>query len=201
MLHQVSYAQGIEIRAPISEEFAEILTPAAMDFVALLEWTFRERHGELLQRRARRQSEIDAGKMPDFLPETAHIRESDWSVAPVPADLQDRRVSITGPAERKMIINALNSGAKVFMADFEDSLSPPWEGTIQGQLNLRDAIKRTCTGYLGYPFENGASKMAVSVRFLCHLPNEEMAIYFSSTISCLRGGRISQVASTHASGN
>jgi malate synthase len=143
MLHQLSYAQGIEIRGPISDEFAEILTPAAVEFVALLERTFRGRREELLQRRVRRQAEIDAGKMPDFLPETAHIRESDWSVAPTPADLQDRRVEITGPAERKMIINALNSGAQVFMADFEDSLSPTWEGTIQGQLNLRDAIRRS----------------------------------------------------------
>jgi malate synthase len=142
MLHQISYAQGIEVRAPISPEFAEILTPAAMEFVALLERTFRDRREELLQRRARRQAEIDAGAMPDFLPETAHIRQSDWSVAPIPADLQDRRVEITGPAERKMIINALNSGAKVFMADFEDSLSPAWEVAIQGQLNLRDAITR-----------------------------------------------------------
>ena len=83
--------------------------------------------------------------MPDFLPETEHIRQGDWTIAPVPADLQDRRVEITGPAERKMIINALNSGAKVFMADFEDSHSPTWEGAISGQINLRDAVRRTIT--------------------------------------------------------
>ncbi len=143
MLNQTSYAQGIEIHGPITSEYAEILTPEAMSFVATLVRAFSSRREELLQLRARRQVEIDAGKMPDFLPETAHIREGNWTVAPLPSDLQDRRVEITGPVERKMIINALNSGAKVFMADFEDSLSPTWEGTIEGQLNLRDAINRT----------------------------------------------------------
>ncbi len=139
------YAPGIEITGPITPEYAEILTPEAMNFVALLERTFRERRQELLQRRIQRQAEIDAGKLPDFLPETAHIRQGNWTIAPIPADLQDRRVEITGPAERKMIINALNSGAMVFMADFEDSLSPVWEVTIEGQINLRDAVNRTIT--------------------------------------------------------
>ena len=110
-----------------------------MNFVATLARAFSERRESLLQMRVRRQAEIDAGKMPDFLPETEHIRTSDWTISPVPADLQDRRVEITGPVERKMIINALNSGAKVFMADFEDSFAPTWEGTIQGQINVRDA--------------------------------------------------------------
>src|SRR6202165_111744 len=137
--------KGIEITGEITPEFAEILTPEALNFVAMLVRAFGGRREELLQKRARRQVEIDAGKMPDFLPETEHIRKSDWTIAPVPADLQDRRVEITGPVERKMIINALNSGAKVFMSDFEDSLSPTWEGAISGQINLRDAIKRTIT--------------------------------------------------------
>ena len=137
--------QSIEITGEVTPEFAEILTPEAMSFVATLVRAFRDRREELLQHRVQRQAEIDAGKMPDFLPETEHIRKSDWTIAPVPADLQDRRVEITGPAERKMIINALNSGAKVFMADFEDSLSPTWEGAIQGQINLRDAVRRTIT--------------------------------------------------------
>src|SRR5438309_2223421 len=136
MLNQTSYAQGIEIHGPITPEYAEILTPKAMSFVATLSRAFSSRREELLQHRARRQAEIDTGTMPAFLPETAHIREGDWTVAPLPQDLQDRRVEITGPVERKMIINALNSGAKVFMADFEDSLSPTWEATIEGQLNL-----------------------------------------------------------------
>src|SRR2546421_675879 len=134
---------GIEITEPITPEFAEILTPDAMHFVATLIRAFADRREELLQRRAQRQEELNAGKLPDFLPETEHIRNSDWTFAPVPPDLQDRRVEITGPVERKMIINALNSGAKVFMADFEDSFSPMWEGTIQGQINVRDAINRT----------------------------------------------------------
>jgi len=116
-----------------------------MAFVATLVRAFTGRRAELLQKRIQRQAEIDAGKMPDFLPETEHVREGSWTIDPIPRDLQDRRVEITGPAERKMIINALNSGAKVFMADFEDSLSPTWEGTIQGQINLRDAVNRTIT--------------------------------------------------------
>ena len=88
------------------------------------------------------QGQIDAGKRPDFLPETKSVRDADWTVAPVPADLADRRVEITGPVDRKMVINALNSGASVFMAEFEDSHSPTWEGTLQGQINLRDAVRR-----------------------------------------------------------
>src|SRR6266699_180510 len=143
MTTQAGYQEGIEIRGPITAEFAEILTPEAMAFVATLVRTFSGRREELLQRRVQRQAEIDAGKMPDFLPETERIRQGSWTVAPIPDDLQDRRVEITGPAERKMTINALNSGAKVFMADFEDAHSPTWEGTIQGHINLRDAINRT----------------------------------------------------------
>jgi malate synthase len=139
------YAQGIEVIAPITPEFAEILTPEAMSFVAKLARASEERRQQLLQRRTQRQAEIDAGKMPDFLPETEHIRQGDWTIAPLPDDLQDRRVEITGPVDRKMIINALNSGAKVFMADFEDAHSPTWETTIQGQINVRDAVKRTIT--------------------------------------------------------
>ncbi len=142
---QPGYPEGIEIRGPITPEFAEILTPEAMAFVATLVRAFTGRRAELLQKRIQRQAEIDAGKMPDFLPETEHVREGSWTIDPIPRDLQERRVEITGPAERKMIINALNSGAKVFMADFEDSLSPTWEGTIQGQINLRDAVNRTIT--------------------------------------------------------
>src|SRR5947207_801107 len=137
--------QNIEIKGEITPEFAEILTPEALNFVATLVRAFSDRREELLQRRAQRQAEIDAGKMPDFLPETEHIRASDWTIAPVLADLQDRRVEITGPVERKMVINALNSGAKVFMADFEDSFAPTWEGAIQGQINVRDAVNRTIT--------------------------------------------------------
>jgi len=137
-----SYLEGLEITAPVTPEFAEILTPAALTFVATLVREFGSRRDELLQKRAERQAEYDAGKLPDFLPETAHIRQSSWTVAPIPPDLQDRRVEITGPTDRKMIINALNSGAKVFMADFEDANSPTWTNLIQGQINLRDAVNR-----------------------------------------------------------
>src|SRR5215472_13872807 len=143
MINQNPQLENIHITGAITPEFAEILTPEAVTFVATLARAFSERRESLLQMRVRRQSEIDAGKMPDFLPETEHIRKSDWTISPVPPDLQDRRVEITGPVERKMIINALNSGAKVFMADFEDSFAPTWEGTIQGQINVRDAVNRT----------------------------------------------------------
>ncbi|GCE28704.1 malate synthase [Dictyobacter alpinus] len=139
------YAEGIEINAEITPEFAEILTPEALSFIASLIRAFGGRREELLAKRVQRQLELDAGKLPDFLAETAPIRSGDWTVAPIPADLQDRRVEITGPVERKMIINALNSGASGFMADFEDSNTPTWENTIQGQINLRDAIRRTIT--------------------------------------------------------
>lgn len=130
----------IEITAPVSAEFAEILSPDALNFVATLIQAFSSRREELLLKRIQRQNDIDAGKLPDFLPETAHIRQGDWTIAPEPADLQDRRVEITGPVDRKMVINALNSGARTYMADFEDSHAPTWEATIQGQINVRDAI-------------------------------------------------------------
>jgi malate synthase len=113
--------------------------------VTTLARAFEGRREELLAKREQRQAELDSGKKPDFLPETSHIRQGTWTVAPIPADLQDRRVEITGPVERKMVINALNSGAKMFMADFEDSHSPTWDATIQGQINLRDAIEGTIT--------------------------------------------------------
>ena len=134
---------GIEIIGPVSPEFAQILTPEALHFVAALVRAFASRREELLQLRVQRQAEIDAGRLPDFLPETAHIRQGVWTIAPEPADLQDRRVEITGPVDRKMVINALNSGAKTYMADFEDSHAPTWDGTISGQINLRDAVAGT----------------------------------------------------------
>ena len=104
---------------------------------------FNKRRKTLLEERQKRQAALDNGQMPDFLPSTKKIREGDWQVAPLPADLLDRRVEITGPVERKMVINALNSGAKMFMADFEDSNTPSWHNNLQGQLNMRDAINRT----------------------------------------------------------
>lgn len=120
----------------------QILTPAAMDFLYELHERFEQRRKDLLGKRQERQQEIDNGKLPDFLPETAHIRETDWTVAPLPSDMQDRRVEITGPVNRKMIINALNSGASMFMADLEDATSPTWGNVIEGQHNLQDAVRR-----------------------------------------------------------
>ncbi len=134
---------GIEVLGKIHEGFSDILTPEALGFVAALHREFSPRVRELLEARAERQSRIDSGEMPDFLDETREIRESDWRVTEVPADLQDRRVEITGPTDRKMIINALNSGAKVFMADCEDSMTPTWFNVVQGQINLRDAVDRS----------------------------------------------------------
>ncbi len=132
---------GVEVRGTLNAAYREILTPEALEFVADLQRHFNERRLELLEAREHRQTALDAGDLPDFLPETASIREGEWSVAPLPPDLQDRRVEITGPVDRKMIINALNSGARVFMADFEDSNSPTWENCINGQINLRDAVR------------------------------------------------------------
>ncbi len=137
--------EAIELKGEVTSEFSGILTQEALAFVEALERAFGQRRRELLQRRAERQAEIDAGKMPDFLPETADIRAADWTVAPIPDDLQDRRVEITGPVDRKMVINALNCGANVFMADFEDAHSPTWAATIEGQINLRDAVNGTIT--------------------------------------------------------
>jgi malate synthase len=140
----ISPPKGVQILGEVSPEGAEILTTEAIELVAALHRAFDPRRRELLAARARRAAELDAGREPDFLPETAHIREDkSWRVAPAPPDLLDRRVEITGPVDRKMIINALNSGAKVFMSDFEDSNTPTWANTIQGQVNLRDAVNGT----------------------------------------------------------
>jgi len=133
----------LQINAPVSPAYAEILTPEAQRFVASLAAQFDARRKDLLARRQVRQGELDAGHYPDFLTETAEIRTSEWTVAPIPADLMDRRVEITGPVDRKMVINALNCGANVFMADFEDANSPTWTNNLDGQINLRDAIRRT----------------------------------------------------------
>jgi malate synthase len=137
-----TYGPGIEITGSVTPEYAQILTPQALDFVARLQRAFGGRRNELLAARAARQREFDAGKRPDFLPETRAVREGDWTCAPYLADIADRRVEITGPVDRKMIINALNSGANVYMADFEDANTPKWDNNIQGHINLRDAIRR-----------------------------------------------------------
>src|SRR5260221_585488 len=136
---------GLEVVGPMNPHVAEVLTPEACRFIAGLFTQFESRRQQLLARRVERQREIDAGKMPDFLPETASIRGGNWRVPPPPPDLLDRRTEITGPVDRKMAINALNSGAQCWMADFEDANSPTWENVIEGQINMRDAIRRTIT--------------------------------------------------------
>lgn len=136
---------GLEIVGALHSRSREILTPEACAFLATLFSTFEPRRVALLHRRAERQQAIDHGELPDFLPETAAIRSGQWRVPPPPADLLDRRTEITGPVDRKMAINALNSGAQCWMADFEDANSPTWENVIDGQINMREAVRRTIT--------------------------------------------------------
>ena len=131
-------AETAKVTGPSGPRFDEILTPEALAFLAGLHRKFDSRRKELLAARKARQARFDAGELPDFLPATKVVRDGDWKVAPIPADLLDRRVEITGPVDRKMIVNALNSGAKVFMGDFEDATSPVWANIIEGQLNLKD---------------------------------------------------------------
>lgn len=144
-MNETSHAQklaGLEIHVPISGGFKHILSPEALSFMDQLVRRFQPRVAELLQQRRVRQVRLDDGELPDFLPETADIRAGDWTAAPIPPDLLDRRVEITGPVDRKMVVNALNSGARAFMADFEDASSPTWDTMLQGQVNLYDAIRR-----------------------------------------------------------
>jgi malate synthase len=135
--------KGVQIQGPMKPGYDKILTPEALAFVARLVRKHGPTRNRLLALRQERQARVDAGKLPGFLPETKKVRGGKWRIKGIPVDLQDRRVEITGPVDRKMIINALNSGAKCFMADFEDSQSPTWDGLIQGQANLRDAVRRT----------------------------------------------------------
>src|SRR4029079_13271943 len=130
--------KGVTFTEKVKPGYDRVLTPEAVGFIARLHRSFEERRRALIKARADRQKLFDDGALPDFLPETRAIREGKWTVAPIPADLQDRRVEITGPTDPKMVINALNSGAKVFMTDFEDSNSPTWDNMIQGQINLMD---------------------------------------------------------------
>ena len=167
-----------EVRAPIEGRAAEILTPEALAFVAALQREFRTERDRLLEARVERQAELDAGTLPDFLPETQEIRESDWQVAPAPPELQDRRVEITGPVDRKMVINALNSGACVFMADFEDANSPTWRNNVEGHVNLRDANERTIsldTGEKRYELADDPAVLVVRPRGW-HLPEKHVLV-------------------------
>ena len=166
---------GVELLAPGDPE---ILSADALAFVALLERELGATRRDLLARRADRQAELDAGVLPDFLPETAHVRAGDWRVAPPPADLRDRRVEITGPVDRKMMINALNSGARVFMADFEDANSPTWPNCVDGQRNLADAVRRTISleaGEKRYRLNDEIATLVVRPRGW-HLPERHLLV-------------------------
>ncbi len=144
-LDTAALPEGVEIRGPIRPGYEKILTPAALAFIAELERRFGAERRRLLARRAELQARLDQGWKPDFLAETRTVRDSDWTVAPIPRDLLDRRVEITGPVDRKMVINALNSGANVYMADFEDASTPSWDNLIEGHVNLADAVRRSIT--------------------------------------------------------
>ena len=134
---------GLSIHGSHQEGFEEILSLEAQQFLVKLHLQFNRKRLDLLDNRQTIQQQLDQGVLPTFLPETQHIRSASWQVEALPPDLLDRRVEITGPVDRKMIINALNSGAKVFMADFEDSNAPSWSNNINGQINLRDAVRKT----------------------------------------------------------
>lgn len=175
-----AFAERLEVTGPAYLGTEDVLTPEAMNFVQRLVSEFKPRRDELLRQRSLRQAEIDGGQMPDFLEATRSIREGDWTVAPIPDDLRDRRVEITGPVDRKMIINALNSGANVYMADFEDSHSPTWQNTVEGQVNLRDAV----SGTISYTSPQGKSYMLnakTATLFVrprgWHLPEKHVLLY------------------------
>ena len=170
----------MEISAPVTGQMAEILTPEALAFVEKLVRQFEPARQKLLARRVERQKEIDAGMLPDFPPATKNIRDDkSWRVAHIPTDLQDRRTEITGPVDRKMVINALNSGAKVFMADFEDATSPTWKNLIEGHVNLRDAVRRTIsfTSPEGKQYKLGDKTATLLVRPRgWHLPEKHVLV-------------------------
>jgi malate synthase len=167
-----------EVRAPVEGRGAEVLTREALAFVAALQREFRTERDRLLAARVERQLELESGALPDFLSETREIREREWQVAPAPEELQDRRVEITGPVDRKMVINALNSGARVFMADFEDANSPTWQNNVEGQVNLIDANNRTIsldTGEKRYELGDDPAVLVVRPRGW-HLPEKHVLV-------------------------
>lgn len=175
-----SCPSGMEVLGNFNPAFSQILSLDALIFLKELHIRFNARRLALLSARELLQADIDAGKQPDFLPQTAIIRNSEWKVAPLPEDLLDRRVEITGPVDRKMVINALNSGAKVFMADFEDSNSPNWTNTIQGQINLRDAIRGTIefSGENGKTYQLNKNTATLMVRPRgWHLPEKHITVH------------------------
>ena len=183
VMHQdpsLSMPEGVVVSGAVRPGYERVLSRDALAFVADLSRSFGDRIAELLARRRERQARLDAGESLDFASETAAVRASDWTVAPLPPDLLDRRVEITGPTDRKMVINALNSGASVFMADFEDANSPTWENLIQGQSNLADAVRRTIAldaGEAGrrYELKERVATLFVRPRGL-HLPERHVEV-------------------------
>src|SRR5580693_5131478 len=170
----------LQITASVSGGQSSILTKEALHFVGRLAKEFEPRRQELLERRKIRQQEIDAGHFPEFLTSTEAIRRQEWTVAPIPKDLLDRRVEITGPVDRKMVINALNSGANVYMADFEDSNSPTWQNNVDGQMNVRDAVNRTIeyTSPEGKAYKLNAKVATLIVRPRgWHLTEKHMSVH------------------------
>jgi malate synthase len=179
----------LQLRAAPDEAFSSVLTEDALRFVETLVLAFAPRIAQLFQARRVRQERFDAGERPGFLAETAHIRERDWTVAPIPAAILDRRVEITGPVDRKMVINALNSGARVFMADFEDATCPTWENLLQGQVNLRDAVRRTIAHTDGKTGKTYALADETAVLFVrprgLHLPERHVTLDGAPIPGCL----------------
>ena len=170
-------AMNLELHGESARAFDDVLTPDALEFVAELQSEFGPRRAELLERRAQRRVALREGASLNFLEETADVRDGDWQVAPAPADLAQRWVEITGPTERKMVINALNSGADGFMADFEDASAPSWRNMIEGHINLRDAIEGTITydGSDGRHYELGEDPATLLVRPRgWHLPERHL---------------------------
>lgn len=177
MTQQATTTEELAFTQPFGAQEKQILTPAAVDFLSDLVARFTPKRNQLLAARVHQQQEIDNGRLPGFISETASIRESDWTIRGIPDDLLDRRVEITGPVERKMVINALNANVKVFMADFEDSLAPNWGKVIDGQINLRDAVNGTIsyTNEAGkiYQLKPDPAVLVCRVRGL-HLPEKHV---------------------------
>jgi malate synthase len=175
----MSTQANIELHGRMDADFEEVLTPGALAFVSALQREFGGRREELLEARAKRRARLGGGEMFDFLEGTRNVRESDWTVAPVPDDMRQRWVEITGPTDRKLVINALNSGADGFMADFEDANAPTWRNMVEGHLNLRDAIDGTITYHASdgrrYELENDPATLLVRPRGW-HLPERHMVI-------------------------
>lgn len=201
MTEQATTTDELAFIRPYGEQEKQILTAEAVEFLTELVTHFTPQRNKLLAARIQQQQDIDNGTLPDFISETASIRDTDWKIRGIPADLQDRRVEITGPVERKMVINALNANVKVFMADFEDSLAPDWNKVIDGQINLRDAVNGTIsyTNEAGkiYQLKPNPAVLICRVRGL-HLPEKHVTgVVRQSPVACLILRSISSTTIRH----